>query len=284
MTRGLVNYPTLCSMSGPRGSSPSGGGGPGQDGRLQAQALHNVGQPSRQVVKVEVPSRHGPVVVQHRLLRMRQPARHLAGFGRGQPFEPQRSQLFQGGVLTDGNGAQMERGFHGRVPEALPRRRKGDHVSGRIGVLDAGTGGHYPRHHPPVRRHCGAGQELLQGGLVTFLGSSDKPVVGAQRLRQRHARGDAFAGDGPRRLHDQQLVGPNPQELPDCLPVSLRRPGVKQVMDGNGVDAPAEQLEPGKFGGDDVAPLWVVWGRWEAAESGALPRQVVVMHERRPPR
>ena len=128
------------------------------------------------------------------------------------------------------------------------------------------------------------------------LGRTPQPVGGADGLAERDRPVDAFAGDGPDRMGNEQLAVADLErgaQLGAAPGVGWWRRG-EAVVDAGGGNAPLGELGGGERVDGDVAPrttgagvaMSVCPARWERVHVrplGALPRRVVVVEQGPPP-
>ena len=240
----------------------------------------------------EVRRGHVEIGVQKRRVRLDQPGVQAVHVGEAEPAEAEGGQFARHRVGTYRQRPPVDGRLDGRVAEALPRRGKGDHVAGPVGVDDADVG--QLAGLPPPDRAGSRGHQRIELDVVPVFGRSEQPVGGPEVDRHLDAGPHVLAGDGPSGLQDQPVVVSYTQRLPQGGASSIGRRDlgvrptgrsvvgidVEGVVDGGGHDPPVGQLVPAQLVDGHMTPAGIV-GYGATGELGALPGKVVVPEDGR---
>ena len=138
---------------------------------------------------------------------------------------------------------------------------------------------------PPVGEPRTTGQRARRPGApvraVPVLGRPEEPVGGVERLGESNGPPDVLARQCARRLQQQGGAIGDAEAGPHGRALARRRIRVEGVVDRRGLNPAGRQLGAAQLVDGHVRPCGIVGWRREVGQVRALPRQVVVMQQRR---
>ncbi len=116
--------------------------------------------------------------------------------------------------------------------------------------------------HVSVYRPAARSSRRVELLVVAVLGRPEEPVGRTERPGEQEAAGDVLAPEGPRRLHDEDLVVADAEGRRGWPAVTHGRVRVEGVVERDRLDPACRQLEAGALVDGDVPPGRVVRRGW----------------------